>query len=468
MPRNVEQIEMPAELFTRTALDQRKGLDWVAGNLAAIERLALADDEVLALDLRVDRGVGVWNLDAALIFDRAETLSCKQLDAAVDYFDSIGFPRSYAQPTLETMLNNGKGPKVLAAVGDSPRFDGEPDFCHSIVGTTVQRLKTHPIVKAQPWLRALSTVTLQIQPGHEESNIGDISVQEFRIICALVQAQADAGDATAQQQWGVIHYRGVREAGISSNHGAAAFWFEKAAHAGLAPAQCNLGLLHLLGHGVPVDDRLGAHWISKAADAGLAPAQNHYGKLFQEGRGVKTKKPLTRAVQYFQKAADQGETNAMVNLAAAHIDGRGCPKDLAKARSLLTVAASKGDAEAAQLLSRMDKPARTPLDPGPGCREIEEYVSRHHQDVLRKAEAGDAEAQATLGSFFFNGVPEAGLEPYFELAARWLSKAAGAHHIQAQTMLGHLYQWGKGVPQNTAAPRNGCNKRRMRACGGAK
>ena len=72
MPRNVEQIEMPTELFTRTALDQRKGLDWVAGNLAAIERSwqGGADDEVLALDLRVDRGVGVWNLDAASIFAR--------------------------------------------------------------------------------------------------------------------------------------------------------------------------------------------------------------------------------------------------------------------------------------------------------------------------------------------------------------------------------------------------------------
>ena len=79
---------------------------------------------------------------------------------------------------------------------------------------------------------------------------------------------------------------------------------------------------------------------------------------------------------------------------------------------------------------------------------MEEYVSRHHQDVLRNAEAGDANEQAALGSFFFNGVPEAGLEPDFEQAARWLSKAAGAHHIQAQTMLGHLYQWGKGVPQN--------------------
>ena len=79
---------------------------------------------------------------------------------------------------------------------------------------------------------------------------------------------------------------------------------------------------------------------------------------------------------------------------------------------------------------------------------MENYVSRHHQDVLRKAEAGDAEAQATLGSFFFNGVPEAGLEPDFRLAASWLSKAAGAHHIQAQTTLGYLYITGNGVPQN--------------------
>ena len=35
-------------------------------------------------------------------------------------------------------------------------------------------------------------------------------------------------------------------------------------------------------------------------------------------------------------------------------------------------------------------------------KAMENYVSRHHQDVLRKAEAGDAEAQAILGSFFFN------------------------------------------------------------------
>ena len=66
---------------------------------------------------------------------------------------------------------------------------------------------------------------------------------------------------------------------------------------------------------------------------------------------------------------------------------------------------------------------------------MENYVSRHHQDVLRKAEAGDAEAQATLGSFFFNGVPEAGLEPDFrrgsELAFKssWGTPHSSADHV---------------------------------------
>ena len=114
--------------------------------------------------------------------------------------------------------------------------------------------------------------------GEDTGNVEEIH--------AAVLAQAEAGDATAQQQLGVMYHRGVPEAGIEPDHVAAALWFSKAAEAGLASAQCNLGLLHLLGHGVPTDDRLAASWLSRAADAGVAPAQNHYGRLLQEGRGV--------------------------------------------------------------------------------------------------------------------------------------------------------------------------------------
>ena len=69
--------------------------------------------------------------------------------------------------------------------------------------------------------------------GEDTGNVEEIH--------AAVLAQAEAGDATAQQQLGVMYHRGVPEAGIEPDHVAAALWFSKAAEAGLASAQCNLG-----------------------------------------------------------------------------------------------------------------------------------------------------------------------------------------------------------------------------------
>ncbi|MDX1489231.1 MAG: hypothetical protein R3268_13565 [Acidiferrobacterales bacterium] len=50
-------------------------------------------------------------------------------------------------------------------------------------------------------------------------------------------------------------------------------WYERAANAGHAVAQYNLGLLYLKGEDVPWDGFKGMAWISKAADAGDAKAQ---------------------------------------------------------------------------------------------------------------------------------------------------------------------------------------------------
>ena len=220
--------------------------------------------------------------------------------------------------------------------------------------------------------------------GEDTGNVEEIH--------AAVLAQAEAGDATAQQQLGVMYHRGVPEAGIEPDHVAAALWFSKAAEAGLASAQCNLGLLHLLGHGVPTDDRLAASWLSRAADAGVAPAQNHYGRLLQEGRGVP--KDLTLAVQYFQKAADQGEADAMVNLGAACLVGRGMQKDESKARSLLQVAADRGDQDAAQLLSVLDSQGGNELQKTP--QSSPEPTPQELAERRRKIEYAEAQAQALL------------------------------------------------------------------------
>lgn len=50
-------------------------------------------------------------------------------------------------------------------------------------------------------------------------------------------------------------------------------WYERAANAGHAAAQYNLGLLYLKGEDVPWDGFKGMAWISKAANAGDAKAQ---------------------------------------------------------------------------------------------------------------------------------------------------------------------------------------------------
>ena len=274
-------------------------------------------------------------------------------------------------------------------------------------------------------------MTLRIKPGHEEANMGDISVEEFCAICDLLQAQANAGDATAQQQCGVIDYRGVPEAGIKINHAAAAFWFEKAARRGWRPRSAIWAYCMCWATAFRKDDRQAALWISKAADAGLAPAQNHYGNFLQDGRGVSENPTL--AVQYFQKAADQGEIDAMVNLGGACLVGRGCAKDEAKARSLLTAAASKGDKDAAQLLSRMDKPAQQPT----AAERVErrrKVPSAEVQALLAKAEAGDADAQHKLSRMYYDK-ESGGVELTEAQAPHWLRRAAEAGHMSRSTIL---------------------------------
>ena len=105
-------------------------------------------------------------------------------------------------------------------------------------------------------------------------------------------------------------------------------------------------------------------------------------------------KDLTLAVQYFQKAADQGEADAMVNLGAACLVGRGMQKDESKARSLLQVAADRGDQDAAQLLSVLDSQGGGELQKTPASSP--EPTPQELAERRRKIEYAEAQAQALL------------------------------------------------------------------------
>lgn len=87
-----------------------------------------------------------------------------------------------------------------------------------------------------------------------------------------------------------------------------------------------------------------------------------------------------------------------------------------------------------------------------------EYVAFDRADYktalrvwLPAAEAGDADAQNSVGEIFERGL---GTEPNYEVAALWFRRAAEQGHKGAQFNLGTLYETGKGVAQDKAAALN--------------
>lgn len=145
--------------------------------------------------------------------------------------------------------------------------------------------------------------------------------------------KAESGNAEAQFLLGLCYKEGT---GVPFDYTQAVHWYRKAAEQGYAHAQCNLGWCYRNGAGVPQDDQLAAYWYKKAclenmiaegalrdmgkscsffteslindAYAGDADSQYNLGVKFYNGEGVK--QDLSQAVEWFTRAARQGEPYA--------------------------------------------------------------------------------------------------------------------------------------------------------------
>ena len=69
----------------------------------------------------------------------------------------------------------------------------------------------------------------------------------------------------------------------------------------------------------------------------------------------------------------------------------------------------------------------------------------------KAAEAGDAEAQYTLGMMYLNGT---GVPVDLMAAANWIEKAAHNDHAASQFQLGVMYCTAQGVPQDLTQARH--------------
>ena len=73
--------------------------------------------------------------------------------------------------------------------------------------------------------------------------------------------------------------------------------------------------MYYYGQGVKQDYIKAVEWYQKAAEQGVAQAQSNLGNRYYNGEGVK--QDYHKAVEWYQKAAIQGDATAQFNLALA-------------------------------------------------------------------------------------------------------------------------------------------------------
>ena len=143
------------------------------------------------------------------------------------------------------------------------------------------------------------------------------------------------------------------------------------------------------------------------------------------GKACFKNREYAKAVEWFTKAAVEGDARAQGILGYCYGEGLGVTRDDVKAVEWLTKAAEQGDASSQTNLGRMYESGRG--------------VSQSYEKALQwytmAAEQGDAAAQYSLGLLFLDGL---GTERDISKARFWLEKAAKKHYKKATSELEKL------------------------------
>ena len=221
---------------------------------------------------------------------------------------------------------------------------------------------------------------------------------------------------------------------------------ERIASGGDPLAQNAMGLLFLSGEAVPRDEALAIEWFSKAAKQGnvesahnlavvyersRGPARNPRGqyllaRMMLQGRGVE--RDEAGGWRLMDLAAAAGDIDAQYQLALAFGNGIGRARDDARAIDWLRRSANGGQAEAQYLLSGMYAGGShgLPKDDGEAMRWLR-----------RSAQQGYPQAQYALGVAYLEGH---GIAKDSQQGARWITLAAQQGHKGAEALLNRARQ----------------------------
>ena len=177
-------------------------------------------------------------------------------------------------------------------------------------------------------------------------------------------------------------YQAARTAMMEGRYAEAFPEIKRAAEAGFAKAQFNLAMLYRDGRSVPASPELYRKWIEASAAQEFSLALFSLGLDYDVGRGVA--KDLPRALRYYERAAEAGDTMAAYNAGQIHLMGEGVvPPDHVKAIRYIELSAEAEEGKALMTLGYIYETGLT------GLQDID--LSR---DYYYRAEASGEPAAA--------------------------------------------------------------------------
>ena len=325
------------------AVDHAKGMEWV--------RKSAAQGNARAQDL-----IGCLHYHGKiLVKDEAEAVKWFQKAAAQGDV--------YAQFNLGYCFYKGEG--VAKDVGEAVRLfrlaaeQGEETAQHNLArilesGEGVPK----DYAEASKWFFNLALQAESVLPKYRMSDrprsARDLNSAKEKPASAWRKA-ADAGDAQAQYELGFCHENGV---GVEPDKVEAMKWFRRSAQGGYAPAQFLLGFFHQEGHRLEYDHDEILRWYGKAADQGYAKAQFNLGCYYDDGQDKSGKvvaggtvvwtitgipKNPVEALKWYSRAAENGHAQAQYLMGNIHHSGEGVQKDHAQSVKWWIKAAELGD-----------------------------------------------------------------------------------------------------------------------------
>ncbi|KAG0283746.1 hypothetical protein BGZ96_011870 [Linnemannia gamsii] len=206
---------------------------------------------------------------------------------------------------------------------------------------------------------------------------------------------------------------------------------------GDAHAQVALRDLCRLGQGVQQSYQKAIDWYLKAADQGDPVGQRRVGALYNHGLGVK--KNSQTAMVWFLKAVDQGDAASQRNIGVLYHCSHGIARDDSKAMEWYSKAAEQGDAAAQYALGLM-------YHIGQG---IPPDVSQTLGWYVKATEQGHGQAQCNLGFLYGN---DESVTQDCNTALDWYLKAASQNHVVAMCNIARYYNRGRcSLQQSTMA-----------------